>query len=77
MILLRDVFELRAMILKRGTNYAEFAREIGMSRSHLNKTFTRKRVSADVAKRISERLGVAFDDIFLIQKCPYDHENVV
>lgn len=67
MIYIKSIKNLREHILKNGFNYANFAKEIGISRSCLNKYFKRGRVSANAAKHIADKLNVAFEDIFLIK----------
>lgn len=66
MIEIKDVNALRFEILKSGYSFASFSREIGISRSNLNKIFTRQKISAPVAKKIGVALKRNFDEIFKV-----------
>lgn len=67
MIKVRDVKSLKAEILRAGYNYSDFARCIGISRSALNNVFKRQRISASMAKKISDELHKEFDNFFMLE----------
>ncbi len=74
MITLKNVKYLREQILKNGYSFAGFAKSIGISRSCLDKLFSRGSTSAQTAKRIADGLKSEMSEFFLINACSKGHE---
>ena len=67
MIEIKNVDNLRSTIIKNGYNFAEFADKLGISRSSLNKIFTRKTIAPRIAKKICIILDVEWEFFFAIR----------
>lgn len=66
---IKDSQDTTKRLILLGLSQRGFAKKIGISGSHLSQIISGKRTpSPEIAKKICDGLGVAFDDIFFIQK---------
>lgn len=68
-IIVKDSEELRAILIEEGYSQREFSRLTGLSENYFNQIINHKRnPSPAIAKKISQQLGLEFNDVFQIRK---------
>ncbi|WP_397539826.1 helix-turn-helix domain-containing protein [Rummeliibacillus pycnus] len=68
-IIVKDPDVLRTMLIEKGYSQREFSRLTGLSENYFNQIINHKKSpSPAVAKKISNQLGLEFQDVFLITK---------
>ncbi|WP_077701941.1 helix-turn-helix domain-containing protein [Virgibacillus dokdonensis] len=68
-IIVKDSEELRAILIEEGYSQREFSRLTGLSENYFNQIINHKKnPSPAVAKKISQQLGLEFNDVFQIKK---------
>ncbi|WP_336824563.1 helix-turn-helix transcriptional regulator [Sporosarcina sp. USHLN248] len=68
-IIVKDSDKLRAMLIEKGFSQRGFSRHTGLSENYFNQIVNHKKnPSPAVAKKISQQLGLEFQDIFQIEK---------
>lgn len=67
-IKIKDLNDFSKRVMISGFSQRSFAEHINVSNAMINQIFNEKRnPSAKIAKKITDGLGVSFDDIFFIE----------
>lgn len=67
-IIVKDCYDLRQRIIKKGFSIRAFAREVEIDEGYANQIVTGNRnPGPDKAKKISDFLGTSFEEIFDLQ----------
>ncbi|MCM3599357.1 helix-turn-helix domain-containing protein [Robertmurraya korlensis] len=66
-VMFKDKVEFKKILIKNGFSQSGFAKSINLSHPHMSQIINGDRCpSAEVAGRITTKLGLTFDDIFFI-----------
>lgn len=66
-IKVKEINKLKELLVIKGFSQRSFAKKINISSPYLNQIVTGERLpSAKIAKKITDELGVSFEDIFFI-----------
>lgn len=74
-IQIKDPLELKTEIYKQGFSVKGFATRIGIGRTGIHRILKTGRTSPKNAKKISDVLGIDYDQFFLIVSCPRVHDK--
>ncbi|MBB6447040.1 helix-turn-helix domain-containing protein [Bacillus benzoevorans] len=67
-ISLKDPVQFRIILMEKGYSQRQFSKEISTSEAYLNQIINlKKHPSPDVAKKITEKLQMEFNGLFIIE----------